>query len=245
MILRIAALGMILMEQSNPDLVIETAVSRERGNAVVTASLKNRGKLPLRVVLEDYFSRIETCLRDPQGKEIQARDDRAMQGAPLEPTKVTAVVIAPGAAAGIRSFSLLPGGVSAMAGPLSWELQEFAGTTLQVEFSYELDKERAERAAQLGAVGAQVGRWTSRPVNVAIRAAKKAATSWSVDGVEVLREKYEGFVAGLKPAGGWFCEETNEGGNTGEDLKDASGVLYEQLSITERKGTRHSIRRKN
>jgi hypothetical protein len=83
MILQIAALGMILMEQSNPDLVIETAVSRERGNAVVTASLKNRGKLPLRVVLEDYFCRIETCLRDPQGKEIQARDDRAAQGAQL------------------------------------------------------------------------------------------------------------------------------------------------------------------
>jgi len=69
--------------------------------------------------------------------------------------------------------------------------------------------------------------------------------SWSIDGVEVPREKYEAFVESLKPAGGWFCEKTSEGGNTGQDLEDASGVLYEQLSVTEREGSRHSIRRKN
>ena len=68
--------------------------------------------------------------------------------------------------------------------------------------------------------------------------------SWSIDGAPVSRKAYEDFAAGLTPAGGWFCEKTSEGGNTGEDLKDASGVLYEQISMSSREGTRHSIRRK-
>jgi hypothetical protein len=71
------------------------------------------------------------------------------------------------------------------------------------------------------------------------------AVSWSIDGVAVSREAYDDFLAGLTAAGGWFCEKTSEGGNTGEDLKDASGNLYEQLSTTGREGTRHSIRRKS
>ena len=72
-----------------------------------------------------------------------------------------------------------------------------------------------------------------------------ARDSWTIDGVAASRETYEAFVSALQPAGGWFCEKTNEGGNTGEDLKDGSGVLYERLSMTERSGTRHSIRRKS
>src|SRR5436190_22542990 len=92
---------------------------------------------------------------------------------------------------------------------------------------------------------AALGMILMEPSTPDFRAAGKAETSWSIDGVEVPREKYEGFAARLKPAGGWFCEKTSEGGNTGEDLKDASGVLYEQLSVTERKGSRHSIRTKN
>jgi hypothetical protein len=68
--------------------------------------------------------------------------------------------------------------------------------------------------------------------------------SWSIDGVSVDRSRYESFVANLKPAGGWFCEKTSEGGNTGQDLEDAGGVLYEQVSSTDRRGTRHSICRK-
>ena len=69
--------------------------------------------------------------------------------------------------------------------------------------------------------------------------------SWSIDGVSVTRTQYDAFVANLQPAGGWFCEKTSEGGNTGQDLKDAGGVLYDQLSMTDRQGTRHSIRRKS
>ena len=71
------------------------------------------------------------------------------------------------------------------------------------------------------------------------------AVSWSIDDLPVSREVYEAFLAGLTFAGGWFCEKTSEGGNTGENLKDASGNQYEKLSTTDREGTRHSIRRKS
>lgn len=170
MILQFAVLGTLLMAQSNPDLVVETSLSRTRTGTVVSASLQNQGKKPLRVVLDDYYCTFETCLFDAKGRKLEARDQRATEGMRIEPENVKAVVIAPGAAVKFAAFSLQADRAAASAGPLSWELQDVAGQTLQVEFGYSLEKERADWAAGRGADGAEIGRWTSRRVNVATTA---------------------------------------------------------------------------
>jgi len=170
MILEFVVLGTLFMAQSNPDLVVETSLSRNRAGTVVSASLKNQGKTPLRVILDDYYCTIESFLFDAQGRKLEARDRRAAKGMRIEPQKVKAVEIRPGASVEFAAFSLQANWAAASCGDLSWELQNVAGQTLQVEFAYSLEAGRAGRAAKLGADGASIGRWSSKRVAIATTA---------------------------------------------------------------------------
>lgn len=159
-------LGVLTMKPQEPALSLEAKASERDGDIVVVASLLNRGKERVVVILDDYFCRIDARLYDGQGRELRARDSRAAQGARLPPREVKPVVIAPGKSEEVQTFTLVMGYANGMAGDLSWELQNHYGQKLQVDFTYTFSPERLADVEKLGARGVAVGTWTSPKVDV-------------------------------------------------------------------------------
>jgi hypothetical protein len=159
-------LGVLHMTQSESPLSLEAASAQENGKPVVIARLRNQSKEPCVVVLDDLFCQVETHLFTEKGKPLEALDVRAVLGVREPPQRLDPVKIAPGAAVDLATFSMALDHSRAIAGPLSWELQDVAGQTLKVEFRYCLPREMLERVEKLGALGALVGNWTSPKVEV-------------------------------------------------------------------------------
>lgn len=169
MITKAWVLGMLMMAQQNSDLVVETLLSQEKDETHIHARLKNQGQAPLIVVLDDFYCQIETRLFDSKGRPLEPRDRRAAQGRRRTPDSVTPAVIPPGGSVDLETFWIWPARSAAGAGPLSWELQAFAGQMLKVEFSYLLLKEQAALTETKGAAGAVVGQWTSPRVSFSVK----------------------------------------------------------------------------
>jgi hypothetical protein len=162
----ILILGALTMPQSESPLVLEAESGVADGEFRVTARFRNKGKAPCVVVVDDYFCRTETQLYDEKGTALTPRDARAVQGMRLPPNRVAASTLKPGAAVEVMTFSLIAGHARAMAGDLSWELQDFSGQTLKVRFTCSFPKENVAAVEKLGAAGAVSGEWTSPKVDV-------------------------------------------------------------------------------
>lgn len=76
----------------------------------------------------------------------------------------------------------------------------------------------------------------------AVREAKEPR--WSIDDKPVSKAEYEALHKTLKSYRNWYCAETTDGGITGEEMKDAKGVVYDVRVEVNRSGTHSSIRRK-
>ena len=124
-------LGVLTMAQTESPLSLEAASGLEDGKSVVVARLRNRSKKPCVVVVDDYFCRIETELYDAAGKLLEPRDARAVLGRRMPPDRINVATLKPGESAEVMTFSIVTDYANAMAGPLSWEVQDLAGQTLK------------------------------------------------------------------------------------------------------------------
>src|SRR5258708_26470546 len=161
-------LGVLSMVQSESPLLLEAASAHENGQWVCVARLRNRSSQPCSIILDDLFCQIETRLYDEQGKLLEPRDSRAATCYRVPPEHLDPVKIAPGAAVDVITLGIVVDYANAMAGPLSWQLQDLAGQTLKVEFSYSLPQESLARVDELGVPGATSGSWTSPKIDVPI-----------------------------------------------------------------------------
>ena len=159
-------LGVLSMVQSESPLILEAAAARENGQPAFVARLRNRSSHPCSIVLNDCFCRIETRLFDEKGKLLEPRDIRATQGVPIPPDHLDSVTIAPGATVDVMTLGIVVDYANAMAGPLSWQIQDLAGQTLKVEFSYALPEESLPEVNKRGVTGATTGSWTSPKIDV-------------------------------------------------------------------------------
>lgn len=173
MMASILILGALSMQQPEPSLSLEAVSSVENGNILVTARLRNRGEKPVVVVVDDYFCRIETLLYDMNGTLLEPRDRRATTCNPFSPEVVKPATLAPGDVVEVVTFEIVVGYSNARSGPLSWEVQDLAGQTLKVGFSYEFSAERLTQVEKIGAPGAVAGTWTSPTVDVATEKLKQ------------------------------------------------------------------------
>jgi hypothetical protein len=156
------------MAQSESPLSLEAESSVVDGQFRVTARLRNKSKAPCVVVVDDYFCQTETQLYSEKGKELEPHDGRAVRGMRMPPRQVTPATLKPGEAAEVMTFSVIKDYVRAMAGDLSWELQDLAGRTLKVRFTCSFPKEKVLKVEKIGAPGALSGDWTSPKVDVPI-----------------------------------------------------------------------------
>ncbi len=159
-------LGVLSMAQAESPLSLEAVPALENGKPVVVARLRNQSKRACVVVLDDFFCRTETQLYDGTGKLLEPRDSRAVRGMRRPPDSVKPVTLEPGGAVEVMTFSIVVDYANAMAGDLSWELQDLAGQTLKVSFTYTFPKEMLGKVEKIGAAGAVVGEWTSPKVEV-------------------------------------------------------------------------------
>jgi hypothetical protein len=154
------------MAQAESPLSLEAAAAKEDGKPVVVARLRNRSEKTVVVVLDDFFCQIETQLTDEKGKVLVPHDLRAVRGMQLRPTSVKPATLKPGEAAEVRTFSIVVDHSNAMAGELSWELQNVAGQTLKVSFTVSFPPEKLAQVDKIGGAGAVAGDWTSLKVDV-------------------------------------------------------------------------------
>jgi hypothetical protein len=181
-------LGALRMKQSESPLALEAALSARKGELFVIARLSNRGKKKVSVVLDDYFCQIETRLYTDKGVLLEPWDRRAVTCHPQPPEQVKPNVLDPGAVVEVMTFSIVVDHSNAMAGPLSWEVQEFAGQTLQVEFTYAVREEVLEKVGKLGASGVAVGSWTSPKVDVPTKKLNQKQVENILSGRRMIRD---------------------------------------------------------
>lgn len=165
------------MSAKPADLTV-TSKSAGKKEPTVTFFLRNGGKEPCFVVLDDYYARTQVRLFDDKGVERVPRDGRAVQGMRMEPLKVALVKIPAGEEVEVGYFNLLTDRLTAFAGPLSWDLGDLSGRKIQVDFCYAMSVESAAQVTKKGAPGAQVGEWRSARVEVALpKATAKLVTT--------------------------------------------------------------------
>ena len=67
---------------------------------------------------------------------------------------------------------------------------------------------------------------------------------YEIDGRAVDKKRFEAFLASLKEIPGtWFCAEAMDGGRTGYDTEDSSGVRYKYMTTVKGAINKTSITR--
>lgn len=153
------------MSQAEPDLSLDAAVHRNKADIVVTATVKNRGKAPQPFLTDDYYCSVHIGLLDAAGKALAFFDRRSAMGPRDEPDFPQIVTLAPGGTHALETFTLRADSAQADGGPFHWALQDYSGQKLQVEFGYELTR---ERAARIKTPGIAIGAWTSARVEIEV-----------------------------------------------------------------------------
>jgi hypothetical protein len=147
------------------NLNLEATITKKGKETVVTASMKNRGTVPAKLLLEFMAHRTFAIVKDSQGREIPpSQDASASRGARMFKAPLRVHVLQPGEAVEIGAFSLLRSPKRAFAGDLSWELAEVSSESLTVEMGYEVTEGHAGIAKDHQAADVAVGRWTAPPV---------------------------------------------------------------------------------
>ena len=151
-------------------LDLETTVTRKAKEIRVSASLKNNGTVPAKILLEEMAHRSFAILKDSQGRELPpSHDASAARGVPVFRAPLKVRNLQPGEAVEVGGFTLLRSPLRAFAGDLSWELDGVSSEVLTVEMVYEVAGGHAEIAIHYGAPDVAVGRWTAPPVTVPLR----------------------------------------------------------------------------
>ena len=148
-------------------LNLEATITKKGKETVITASMKNNGSVPAKILLEFMAHRCFAILRDGQGRELPpTQDASASRGARMFRAPLRVRILQPGEAVEVDAFSLLTSPKRAFVGDLSWELGEVSSESLTVEMGYEVVEGHAEIAKHHEAADVAVGRWTAPPVTL-------------------------------------------------------------------------------
>ncbi len=151
-------------------LELKTTTTRQKGETVVTATLRNAGSEPVNILQEFMLSRTSAKLTDDGGKVLAAQDASASRGQRM--FKVGGIKthrLAPGEELEIEQFWMSADLKNARAGDFSWELGDLKSKTLTLEMVYEVTEAAAKIAKEHKAPDVAVGRWTSKPVTLEYR----------------------------------------------------------------------------
>ncbi len=157
-----------ILAEATVTLQLQTSTKREGAETMVTARLANSGTQPVRVLTDEFFHLVSTRLVDARGKEIPCTDGRAVRGMAMPPDTAKSVELKPGQGVELMVFDLISVSATAMAGDLSWELQNHSSETLWLDFTYSVSAEAAQQAEKLNAAKVIVGEWKSVPTPVRI-----------------------------------------------------------------------------
>jgi hypothetical protein len=151
-------------------LSLETRVTEEGDTTVVTASLRNTGTEPARVLREFMLHRTFAILRDAEGKEIRpSRNAAAARGARHFRKPLQVQGLQPGEAVEVLTLTLDRSRRNVNAGDLSWSPEAFRSDVLTAELGYEVDEDAAGMARRLDEPDIAVGRWTAMPVPLSFK----------------------------------------------------------------------------
>jgi hypothetical protein len=151
-------------------LDLETRVARNGNEVNVTASLRNTGMEPAKVLLEFMMHRTFAILKDEKGVEIPpSRNAAATRGARLFEKPLKVQVLRPGETVDVEVLVLLRSPKSVLCGDLTWEPEDLRSDVLTAELGYEVVQAFADEARHLDEPDIAVGRWIARPVSLKFR----------------------------------------------------------------------------
>jgi len=151
-------------------LEMETKVDNKRDQTVVTASLRNSGTEPVKVLLEFMMHDSFTILRDAEGKEIRpSHNQAAVRGVPFFRKPLKVKVLKPGESVWVGSVTLLQSQRRIMDADLTWEPEVLRADTYTAELVYEVVEEHAKNARHFDEPDIAVGRWTAKPVTLTFK----------------------------------------------------------------------------
>jgi hypothetical protein len=148
-------------------LELETSIEKQKNEIVVTASLRNSGKEPARILVEEMLYGCFAVLRGADGKEIPpSHNEAAARGVPFYRKPLKVQVLKPGKALRVGSLILLHSQRTVRSGDLSWESDVLRSDTLTAELVYEVAEGHAETARHFDERDIAVGRWGAKPVTL-------------------------------------------------------------------------------
>ena len=151
-------------------LELETKTADTGDQVDISATLRNTGTVPARILVEFRLFRAYATVTDDKGATLVGRDSEAAAGARVfEPGNIKTRLLKPGEGLEVAGWGLVRSAQSAFGSTLSWELNEVTSKTLTVELAYEVTAAHAEIARENGVPDATVGRWTAKPVTVRFR----------------------------------------------------------------------------
>jgi len=151
-------------------LELETSIEKKKNEIVVTASLRNSGTEPAKVLLEFMLHQTFAVLRDEQGKEIPpSHNAAAARGARLFQKPLKVKVLKPGEAVEVAALSLLRSQRRVLCTDLTWDPEDLRSDVLTAELVYEVNPYAAETARHFDEPDIAVGRWTAKPVTLTFK----------------------------------------------------------------------------
>ncbi len=151
-------------------LELETSIEKKKNEIIVTASLRNSGTEPAKVLLEFMLHQSFTILRDADGKEIPpSHNEAALRGARFFQKPLKVQVLKPGESVRVGSVSMLHPQRIIRDSDLSWDPEVLRSDTYTAELVYEVGEDYAKTARHFGEPDIAVGRWAAKPVTLTFK----------------------------------------------------------------------------
>jgi hypothetical protein len=175
--MKLVLLAAVLAGCSNPapqekivKLELETRVEKKKDETTISASLRNTGTEPAKVLLEFMLHQTFAVLRDEQGNEIPASHNAAAtRGARLFRKPLKVKVLRPGEAVEVAALSLLRSQRRILCTDLTWDPEDLRSDVLTAELVYEINEHAAETARHFDEPDIAVGRWAAKPVTLTFK----------------------------------------------------------------------------